>query len=125
VFLISVVQMQGPLYQLTEKPCNPKTNCYCVYYLLKELKDTLLHEFKKKATIGMQKQYVYGMLSSSSDDDGYLRCFKVSENLFAHAGGWMCTSLQSPTIVFIFKSFFKGNWPSFSQGILHIQNMNN
>jgi hypothetical protein len=41
-----------------------------------------LHKFKQEETVGLQKQFVYGMLSSLSDEDGYLRCFKVSENLF-------------------------------------------
>jgi hypothetical protein len=63
-------------------PCDPKNNCYCVYYLLKESKEALLQEFNKKETVGLQKQYVYDMLSSSSDDDGFSRCFKVPENMF-------------------------------------------
>jgi hypothetical protein len=64
------------------EPCDPKTNCYCFHYLSKESKSALLKEFHQKQTKVMQKQYVYGMLSSSSDDDGYLQCFKVSDNLF-------------------------------------------
>jgi hypothetical protein len=68
-------------------PCNTTTNCYCVYYLSKESKDALLHKFKQEGTVGLQKQFVYGMLSSSSDDDGYLRCFKVSENIFLYRDG--------------------------------------
>jgi hypothetical protein len=57
------------------------SNCYCVYYLSKESKEALLQEFNKKETVGLQKQHVYDMLSSSSDDDGFSRCFKVSENM--------------------------------------------
>jgi hypothetical protein len=64
------------------EPCDPKTNCYCFHYLLNESKSALLNEFHQKWTKVTQKQYVYGMLSSSSDDDGYLRCFKNSDNLF-------------------------------------------
>jgi hypothetical protein len=64
------------------EPCDPKNNCYCVYYLSKEFKEAIFQEFKKKATVRLQKQYVYDMLSSSSDDDGFLLCFKVSDNNF-------------------------------------------
>jgi hypothetical protein len=75
------------------EPCHPKNNYYCVYYLLKESKDALLHTFKQDGTVGLQKQFVYGMLSSSSNDDGFLRCFKVTKNIFlCHEG--LLTVLQ-------------------------------
>jgi hypothetical protein len=73
--------------------CHPKSKCCCFHYLSDEQKSRLVSDFEKLALIAKQKQFIHAMLSSSSDDDGYERCFKVDENLYLCREG-LCKVLK-------------------------------
>jgi hypothetical protein len=73
--------------------CHPKSKCWCFHYLSDEQKSRLVSDFEKLALIAKKKQFVHAMLSSSSDDDGYERCFKVDENLYLCREG-LCKVLK-------------------------------
>jgi hypothetical protein len=64
------------------QPCNSKTNCFCYSKLSQEQKDHLCSDFQKFRDVAKQKQFVYRMLSSESDDDGYEHCFQISEGKY-------------------------------------------
>jgi hypothetical protein len=64
------------------QPCNLQTNCFCYSKLSEEQKDHLISKFKIFRDVAKQKQFIYGMLSLESDDDGYERCFQISEGIF-------------------------------------------